>query len=743
MGLFDFITNRGLIEQQSMQLKEQGKVLLDLKAAINQGKERTHSLAQEIKTRRRTLQKPLQYATSDVRAGDRSSKRMYYGPLYDLGEIGRAVDVEPYIRVSIRKHREQILKEGYEIQGSDPEMVEYIKKRLFEMVLMTGVTTDQWLRDYTTNLITYATSFLVLKRDLDKSSGSEVKWHGKRLKPIAGIFPLDPTSVSVSQNEHGHPVKWMQNVEEAVGNKNVKTFDASEIVVSTLDKKTGFVFGTPYILPTLDDIRALRRIEEIVELIAQSHAWPSVQWKVGEKGDGPQEFDDGTTEIDYIRAELQAMPTEAGIVTSHRVEAQVLGMEGQALDLNGYLNHFKTRVMEGLRLSPEDLGQSAGSKASAVTVSQSLQDSSKDIQAVISDTLTYSLFLPLLLEGGFDVTKDNIVKLIFPLINREEDRARQSHGNDLYLAGSISKTEFRNDWLNREEHTEEECKDCVPEQKHEFDMELAKVAAAAKAASQANSANKSATKKSDNTTRPKNQSGQKAAKTRVTKNDRELYRAAIIDTFRATRVSLRDFIDRHGVGFTDSEDPLDLTTKQEELDSILVSFVTYGVQNARIILNSSMQRGISDAVQDMGLEIPKPLSKRSIDRFYKNTIQKSLSGFIISIHKAISESEGLIDAKCETHPAVVLSSILDLHLSQLEDLTNEHVDLATRFGYAKSARINGYDSIIMEPDESDSCSECQDFGRKVISLTNKDIPYSTLLKTHDLCGFHIHLGEKN
>jgi hypothetical protein len=738
MAIFDFF--------KSNRLDSQAKEIADLKAAININKERQRSLEQEIKTRRRTLQKPLQYATNDVRSGDRSSKRQYYGPLYDLGEIGRAVDVEPYIRVSVRKHREQILKEGWEIQGDDPEMVEYIKKRLFEITLMTGVTTDNWLRDYTTNLITYATSFLVLKRDEVKSSGHSIKWHGKTLKPIAGIFPMDPTSVTCAQNDHGHPVSWLQHIDEVIGNKNTKTFSDSDIVVSTLDKKTGFVFGTPYILPTLDDIRALRRTEEIVELISQSHAWPSTHWKVGEKDDPPHEFDDGSTELDYVRAELQNMPTEAGIVTSHRVEAEVLGMDGHAIDLAPYLNHFKTRVMEGLRLSPEDLGQSAGSKASAVTVSQSLQDSSKDIQAVISDDITYSIFLPLLLEGGFDVTKDNIVKLIFPLINREEDRARQSHGNDLYLAGSITRSEYRKDWLNREELTDEECEDCVPEQKHKFDLELAKQNAAAKAASQANTANKSATNKSNNTTRPKNQSGQKSAKTRVKANDVEksLYTLTVNENYKTLRTNLRDYIERHGTGYTDtSDDSPDTTTKSDELRSVLESFVIYSMQNARTILNGVIEQGISEASIDMGLDSTKPLSKRSMDRFYKNTIQKSYYHLTANINKAMIDSDVLSGANTEIHPASELSSILDTHVAQMYILCNRQIDLSRRFGYAKTVKINGRDSFKLVPDDEGACEDCKDYGDLNISLAIKDIPYSTLLSAHDGCEFHAILGEKN
>ena len=76
-------------------------------------------------------------------------------PIYDLAEVARAADVEPYVDQSIRKHRETILKEGYEISGPDDQMVQYIKNRLFDMALISGIPTELWIRESVTNLIKY------------------------------------------------------------------------------------------------------------------------------------------------------------------------------------------------------------------------------------------------------------------------------------------------------------------------------------------------------------------------------------------------------------------------------------------------------------------------------------------------------------------------------------------------------------------------------------------------------------
>ncbi|MHA2066052.1 MAG: hypothetical protein ACXABY_16900, partial [Candidatus Thorarchaeota archaeon] len=140
MGLFDFFKSTKLEELTKLvqRVERENK---DLKATIGAGVQRQRSFEQEVKQRRRTLNKPIHYATpnTDSVGNRRLGQTQFYGPLHDLGEIGRAIDIEPYITVSIRKHREQILKEGWSVSGEEQEMVDYIEQRLFDMVLISGV----------------------------------------------------------------------------------------------------------------------------------------------------------------------------------------------------------------------------------------------------------------------------------------------------------------------------------------------------------------------------------------------------------------------------------------------------------------------------------------------------------------------------------------------------------------------------------------------------------------------------
>jgi len=746
MSILDFIrgtSHSAQIEELRKRVELQVAELEDVRARLANTNERSNKLEEYLRTRRTNLPKPIQYSSRNILSGgDRRNHAPFEGPIYDLSEIARALDVEAYIATSVRKHREQILKEGFTITGQTQETIDYINKRLFEFSLVTGLSFDEVVREYTTNLVQYATSFIVKQRDDEASSGKRHRWGGKELSPIAGIFPMDPSTVGAQQNQLGHVANWMQKVLDPVtGQPTEKKYKKEDIVVATIDKKSGFVFGTPYILPVLDDVRTLRRIEEISEIVAQRHAFPWVHWRVGSDDRPADIFEDGTGEVDLVRAIIETTPPEGGIVTDHRVESEVLGMKGEALDLVPYLEYYEKRVMAGLRLSSIDLGRTEGSKSNAVTVSETLQDASKDFQAVIANSLSHQLFVPLLLEGGFDVNIETMVTLEFKLINREEERARISHGQDLFLGGSITRNEFRRDYINKKDMSEEEDADTLIGRKERHDMELAKLQAAAKAAQQAATAAKN---KTGNKTRPKNQYGQKPAKTRVKANDsnKEIYLTSLIDQWKNTQSLLIDYVKKYsGVVEDDGSDNLDVTTRDIELTSILTSFVTLFSVDSKSLLLPMIIDGTKKAADDASCE-EYTIANKLIDRFIKNNVTKSLNKFISSVKDEILSNDSIAGIQNKVHPQTALASIVDNRIADLVLLSSKHINMAFRFGYVKAARSYGYDSVILSPIEEGACDACIEAGDKAISLTQKDIPYNILLDTHSTCKYEIFFNEE-
>ncbi len=443
---------------------------------------------------------------------------LFTGPVHDLSEVARAVDTESLLARSIQKHREYILKEGWELTGKDTEIVQYVKQRMFEMELSTGKSFNKVLRDIVTNLVTYSTAFVVIVRNAEKSTGSPVQVHGKILEPMCGLFPMDPVSVKVKQNKFGRPIKWRQEIDGMF-----REFSPEDVIEITIDTKTGFIFGTPYSVTVLDDIRSLRRLEELVEILTHKHLFPFFHVKVGTPEMPAQDVADESghniSEVDIAKQAIESMPTEGGLVTSERYTIEILGSEGKVLDLQPYLDHFMKRVMSGLRLSGLDLGQAdTGNKASAQAVSRNLVDAVKDFQQVIADCLTTQLIDYLVLEGGFDLNLESRVSFKFPTADREEERSQQQHGLTLFQSNAISCQELRRDYMRKEPLTPEEESDTWYERferpQFEAQLEMKKAAAASKGSS------KDAIKKYTSVrVRPQNQYGKSPSKPTFPSND--------------------------------------------------------------------------------------------------------------------------------------------------------------------------------------------------------------------------------
>ena len=523
------------------------KSIADLKAKISDPKITAAgvnaAVRQLSRVRPRTLAyKKTRYGRSD---GD------WADAIYDLSEISRAADTESLLSVSFRHHRELMLKEGFKIKGPDANALRILKQRISEIENISNRTFASIIRDVATDLIKFHTAFIFMRRDATRSSGGAIRMFGKRLEPIAALEPVDPTSMQVKQNKSGAIIQWRQYIPEQ--GEDVK-FAPDEIICITMDKKTGFVFGTPFCLSVLDDILTLRRLEELVDVIATKFAFPLVHYKVGTEHSPAQEYQDENggfySEIDLVKDTLGDLPTEGSIVTSERHEIIVLGADGNVMNLQPYLEYFKARVMNGLRLSGVEVGQSdSTSKGSAITISKNMADAVKDYQEVLADAISFYLFRAILLEEGFDVGEANLVRLAFSPVDQEEQRAKENQAMALYQGHALTQDEMR-DRMDMEAITDEEMKNTYL---HMVEIPLAEAQGEIQRKASEAQANLTANKN-----RPANQSGKKATKTKVKKNDAKVsecwayVRRLVAETDEDIRDAVRDGLNRI-VGIKDSE----------------------------------------------------------------------------------------------------------------------------------------------------------------------------------------------
>jgi hypothetical protein len=404
---------------------------------------------------------------------------------------------------------------------------------------------DMILRSVTQNLVAYSNAFLVKVRDFKRSSGMPIqRIAGPSLQPIAAYFPIDPTSIRVKRDFHGKVLKYWQRVP---GNPIMPQFIPEDVVHVYYERKEGFAFGTPYIVPVLDDIRSLRRMEENVEMLVTQHIFPLFHYKVGTETAPAEIYDDGTTEVDIIKDQIEKMPTEGSIVTPERHEITTLGAQGKALDASNYLKYFEKRVLSGLGISEIALGRGdTANRSTAGSIDKSMTDRCKDFQDVIESFVNEYIFKELLYEGGFliDETEDSFVKLKFREIDIDSMLKTQNHSVFKYEHHAITETELREE-ISRDPIGDEQRKNMYFEMVQKPNaLIMARdepYTPTAKKAITAGGGESKGPKSTENREKPTNQHGTKPAKTSQ-KKDYEFLTALLDHLWHLTKLDILDMV---------------------------------------------------------------------------------------------------------------------------------------------------------------------------------------------------------
>jgi hypothetical protein len=375
---------------------------------------------------------------------------------WNLNEIGRVEDVESYVRQSFRKKCGLMFKEGWEFIGPNPTTIRYLQERLKQAEAATGMPIKLLLRETAMDLIKYSNAYWYKVRSLKQSGGKRRELpSGRVVNPVAGYFKIPPEMVEIKRNKNGKVLKYRQRSPEG----RIQEYEPINVVHFYFDRKSGFATGTPALIPVMDDIRALRRIEENIELLVYQHLFPLFHYKVGNENAPAEIYPDGTNEVDIVRQEVQFMPSEGSIVTPERHEITALGAEGRAIRAEGYLTHFKKRVFSGLGLSAVDFGEGeTANRATADNMSRALVDDVKAMQREFETFIDEFLLKELLLEStfSFDVlAKENMVHLKFHEVDLDAKIKVENHEMTLYQGFLATEDETRRA-MGREPITDDE-----------------------------------------------------------------------------------------------------------------------------------------------------------------------------------------------------------------------------------------------------------------------------------------------
>jgi len=368
----------------------------------------------------------------------------WFKPEYDLTEIQIAQDTDAFLFKAIQKKVQRFVLAGWEFVGNDKETVSYIKRRIKEIETVSGVPFNLLMTDLAHDLIRYSNCAWVKSRNSDASTGNVLTKKGKSIEPVAGYFILPFETLWFKVKKNGEIKKVLQK--QAVSSET-KEFSPNDIIHFYTNRKAGFTMGTPELLPVLEDIALLRRLEENIEEMIDANLNPLYHYKVGNDLMPERYGPDGIKESDLVRNTIEYMPSGGIFVSDHRHKIDAIGSEGKALKIQEYIDYFKKRVYAGLGVSAMDMGE--GDTANRSTANALSKIAIQDVEALQKNIKTFIetyVISELLCEGGYEEAlfdSERMVYIKFGAVDKEEKIKIENQIIQLWLNNLISETEAR------------------------------------------------------------------------------------------------------------------------------------------------------------------------------------------------------------------------------------------------------------------------------------------------------------
>jgi hypothetical protein len=372
----------------------------------------------------------------------------YYGwngtiiPEYDMREPIAIYDTEVFVRRAVTRRLDLAFRNGFQILSEREKDGAYIRKRIATCEYVGGRSWQDLLKGILYNLFTTCNCFVLkIRKAGDKGAGVPQK---KGMKPPVAGFTIVPAHQLFPYLVNGRIDHWRWFFETGRPYKEVANDD---LIHFELDRKPGHIFATPRTIGVRDDIFALRRLEENIELLFINHLFPLFHVKVGSEKAPCTYGPNGESEIDLIRWQIQNMPKEGVFVTDERVEVQAVGAEGKSLDFTSLIAHYKARIYAGLGVSAIDMGEGETStRATADNVSQNLKDSIKADLDSFGNQLRLTIFKEWFLEANYSTSVQDAVAathIKFAEIDLDNLIKYQNHILQLFNNHLITETEAR------------------------------------------------------------------------------------------------------------------------------------------------------------------------------------------------------------------------------------------------------------------------------------------------------------
>jgi hypothetical protein len=416
----------------------------------------------EMKAASKSVQKGLRYD-----GGRTNSPTQQPSPqLYDYEAVRSLLDIESIFAKACWKYVEQIWSRSWEFRSKSPKASNYIRARYKQIAYVSGVSTFDLFNDMAIQAVVYSNAYIQKIRKRDSSGGQIRTIGGRRIEPIASYVVLDTPSVKTVRNEYGVPLKYIQDLRgrrNAVSTYNVGApdyieIDPQDMIHITFHRQAGFSEGTPMVIPVIDDIAGLRRMEETAEIISFQASIPVMHFKVGSEEPGAG----GTVaEVEDLEYRVNNMLAHGALITNERCTIDIQQATSDITSILEFIAYYKNRVLAGLGIASVLMGDSnTSNRDTSLVVANEMQQTTRMFQRVLAEAINTQMVDEMLLEGGVDIFDDKYeVTIYIPEIDAASERANQVHGLSLYEGGGITEAYLRHNYLGLDPVEDDERKD--------------------------------------------------------------------------------------------------------------------------------------------------------------------------------------------------------------------------------------------------------------------------------------------
>lgn len=374
------------------------------------------------------------FYSSYVRRPNWPKNTIFVQPEYDLPTIANAIYMDSLLNRSVTIFVEQILKNGFEVSSKEDNVQRYVRKRVREVERLTGKRFNEVIAEAARQLVSYGNAFIIKVRKANISKlGKSYKVFNKTHNPIVGLFVADATTIEFGIDQQNHIKHYRQFLRGQFRN-----WSADEVIHLTYNRIPGTFAGQSNINQCLDDLRALRKLEEEIEILAFQYSIPLYLYKVGSDQHPAQPH-----EVDAVKTKIDYMPTYGIVVVPHTHDMVAATNNNDPIDIMKFVEHFKRRIYAGLGVSPIAMGEVESSNRNTAEVLElTMQTITKSYQQSIKNKIEQEFLYEVLLDGGFN-PNDSEIEFNFPEIDLEAQIKKETQEIQKYQNGLITRSEAR------------------------------------------------------------------------------------------------------------------------------------------------------------------------------------------------------------------------------------------------------------------------------------------------------------